>query len=289
MPTDSYLFLNGHRFHYLVQGGGSGRPMVLLHGLASNARIWNLVAPRLAEHFRVFALDQRGHGLSDPIEGDYDPAMPVRDLHAFVEALHLERPVLVGHSWGAYTVLDYAVKRPAGPAGIVLVDGAVGEMSAQPGATWEQAKRFLTPPELDGMPREEFLSRLRDWLGDLYSDAVAEIVLANFAVSEDDTIRRRLPIPQHMQIARAIYHARPSELLSRLRCPALLCLAVPPPPVSERDALHLTLKRLGATQAEQANPRVRTVWFEATIHDIPLHRPEALAEAILDFTRDSNL
>lgn len=46
-PISSYLLLNGLRFHYL-NWGGLGRPVVLLHGLASNARIWDLVAPRLA-------------------------------------------------------------------------------------------------------------------------------------------------------------------------------------------------------------------------------------------------
>src|SRR5207248_4685095 len=62
--------------------GGEGQPLVLLHGLASNARIWDLVAPRLAAHFRVLALDQRSHGLTDPAEDGYDFPSIVRDLQA---------------------------------------------------------------------------------------------------------------------------------------------------------------------------------------------------------------
>jgi pimeloyl-ACP methyl ester carboxylesterase len=283
MPaTDSYLFLNNLRFHYR-NWGGEGRPVVLLHGLASNARIWDLVAPRLAERFRVFALDQRGHGLTDVPDDGYDFATVTRDLHAFVETLNLQRPLLVGHSWGANVVLQYAATRPAGPAGIVLVDGAFGEMSSVPGLTWEKAEALLTPPDIDGTPREEFLQRLKGWMGAMYSDENASIVLANFVVGEDDALRRRLPIPLHMRIARAIYEQKTSELFVRLHCPALLCPAIPPPPRDERGEQFLALKREGVARAEQANPLVRALWFEDTVHDIPLHRPAELAEAILEF------
>src|SRR5262245_51079713 len=107
-PRDSYLLLNGLRFHYR-DWGGAGQPLVLLHGLASNARIWDLVAPRLTPHFRALALDQRSHGLTDPAEDGYDFPSILNDLRAFIEALDLQKPILVGHSWGASTVLQYAV------------------------------------------------------------------------------------------------------------------------------------------------------------------------------------
>jgi len=281
-PIDSYLLLNNLRFHYR-DWGGAGRPLVLLHGLASNARIWDLVAPRLTEHFRVLALDQRSHGLTDPADDGYDFPSIVRDLHAFVDTLQLERPVLVGHSWGASTVLHYAVSRPSGPAGVVLVDGGVGEMSSAPGMTWEKAEVLLRPPELDGMPREAFIERAKGFLGDLYSDEVVDMILANFEITGDDTIKRRLPIPHHMRIARAIYEQKTSELFPRLRCPTLLCPAVPPPPRDERSEQFLARKREGVAHAEQANPLVRTLWFDDTVHDVPLHRPAELARAIADF------
>lgn len=281
-PTDSYLLLNTLRFHYR-NWGGTGRPMVLLHGLASNARIWDFVAPTLAQHFRVFALDQRSHGLTDLAEAGFDFPTILRDLHAFVDALNLERPILVGHSWGANTVLQYAVTRPAVPAAIVLVDGGVSELSSVPGMTWAKAEEMLMPPDLDGMPREEFLERLKGWMGKAYSDEAAGILLANFAVTADDTIKRRLPIPLHMRIVRAIYDQKTSELYPCLRCPTLLCPAVPPPPRDERAEQFLARKRETITRAEQANPLVRTLWFEATVHDIPLHRPTELAKAIVEF------
>lgn len=283
MSRNSYLLLNGLRFHYL-NWGGTGRPLVLLHGLASNARIWDFVAPLLAQAgFRVLALDQRHHGRTDDADDGFDFPSIVRDLHAFLDALHLEKPLLVGHSWGAGTVLNYAALRPLSAAGIVLVDGGTSEMSAVPGMTWEQAEQLLRPPDLDGMPREDFVARLRGWTRDFYREEIEAMVLAGFVIEADDTLRRKLPIPKHMHIARAIYEQKTAELFARVRCPILLCPAVAPEPHDERTQHFLAQKREGVVRAEQANPLTRTRWFENTVHDIPLHRPAELAQAIAEF------
>jgi pimeloyl-ACP methyl ester carboxylesterase len=258
--------------------------VVLLHGLASNARIWDFVAPLLVQAgFRVLALDQRHHGRSDDAEDGFDFPSIVRDLHVFVDTLQLDKPLLVGHSWGAGTVLNYAAARPAGPSGIVLVDGGTSELSAIPGMTWEQAEQMLRPPDLDGMPREDLISRLRGWTRDFYRAEIEEMVLAGFVIQADDTLRRKLPIPKHMRIARAIYEQKTAELFARVRCPILLCPSVAPEPHDERTEQFLAQKREGVARAEQANPLTRTLWFENTVHDSPLQRPAELAQAIADF------
>lgn len=284
MPTSSYLLLNNLRFHCL-NWGGFGRPVVLLHGLASNARIWDFVAPRLAEAgFRVLALDQRSHGLTDPAADGFDFATITRDLHAFVEALDLARPLLVGHSWGASTVLAYAAAHPAGPgapAGIVMVDGALFALSEVPEMTWEKAEALLRPPDIDGLPADELRARLRRLLDGIYTDEIGDILLANFRLDEDERIYRRLPIPQHMQAARAIYDKPTFDLFARVRVPALVCPAAEAPR-DERAAQFLALKRAGAARIA-AQPNVTLRWFEDTLHDIPLHRPAELAQVIAEF------
>jgi pimeloyl-ACP methyl ester carboxylesterase len=121
------LLLNGLRVHYLHwEADDSARPVVLLHGLASNARIWELVAPRLVRlGLRPLAPDGRGHGLTDKPDGDYGFETFRRDTLAFIDACNLERPILVGHSWGfAGPGLRCPVPGRAAPVGIVLVDGA---------------------------------------------------------------------------------------------------------------------------------------------------------------------
>src|SRR5690242_7975437 len=117
--------------------GGGGRPILLLHGLASSAHIWELVAPRLRTRGRVVALDARGHGASAKPDEGYDYATIVADLAGALQALSLARPVVVGHSWGASVALAYAAQ-DATCAGVVLVDGGVVDMQARPDATWEE-------------------------------------------------------------------------------------------------------------------------------------------------------
>ena len=62
-PRDEWVTVDGLSFHYR-DWGGSGQPLLLLHGLASTCHIWDMVAPILAENHAVIALDQRGHGES---------------------------------------------------------------------------------------------------------------------------------------------------------------------------------------------------------------------------------
>ncbi|MBI4494968.1 MAG: alpha/beta hydrolase [Chloroflexi bacterium] len=258
---------------------GQGRPLVLLHGLASNRHIWDLVAPHLAPRFRVLAPDQRGHGESDKPDQGYDVATPAADLECFLQAAGVEQPVLVGHSWGAGVALVYAATRPEAVAALVLVDGGFADLQATD-RSWEQVERELAPPQLAGMARPEFLARVRSGpLGGLWSPTVEAIVLANFQVDPQDRISPRLTRERHMQLVRALWELRPSELWPRLRCPTLL-LPARRQPENEREAAFLERKAAGVAAAERLIPRAAVHWMDDTIHDIPLQRPEELARAI---------
>ena len=78
--VDKFAAVNGMQFHY-VDWSGEGRPIVLLHGLASNSRIWDMVAPILNLRYRVVALDQRGHGDTDKPDHGYEFASVIDDLN----------------------------------------------------------------------------------------------------------------------------------------------------------------------------------------------------------------
>src|SRR5437016_10619090 len=98
-------------------GEPSGSSFVLVHGLASNLRLWDGVAEDLhARGHMVVALDQRGHGRSDAPEGGYDLGTAVADLAALVAALGLDRPILVGQSWGATSCWSWRGGSPRRPA-----------------------------------------------------------------------------------------------------------------------------------------------------------------------------
>ncbi len=277
-----FVDLRGLRFHYR-NWGGSGQPLVLLHGLASNSRIWDLAAPLLARRFRVLALDQRGHGLSDKPD-DYDFHAVTGDLQAFIEALSLERPGLVGHSWGANVALQFAADRPDAVSWLALVDGGFLELSAFPDMTWERTLEMMSPPPLAGLKLEVFLQGARNWpgLGSLWNDEVQEIVLANFRIDEDETIHPYLSRENHLQILRSLWEQKSSALWSHLRCPSLLIPAASDHQDS-RAAIWMEHKRKAIALAEERAPAVSVVWMEDTIHDVPLQRPSELVEDIGEF------
>ena len=87
-PKEAHVRAGGGEIHYR-DWGGSGRAVALVHGLASNCRIWDFVAPILSRRFRVVALDQRGHGRSFKPDGGYDFASVIADLDAFSDAVGL--------------------------------------------------------------------------------------------------------------------------------------------------------------------------------------------------------
>lgn len=117
------------RFHYLSWNAEETERVgiVLLHGITSSAQSWVRVGPKLAERYRVYALDQRGHGDSVKLgPGGYNLRHTADDAAAFIEALGLERPVLIGHSWGGATAMVLAARSRAAPpfAQVILEDPA---------------------------------------------------------------------------------------------------------------------------------------------------------------------
>ncbi|GAC1398598.1 MAG: alpha/beta fold hydrolase [Ktedonobacteraceae bacterium] len=99
------------KFHYLSWGAERTElpSILLLHGITSSAQSWVRVGSELAKGYRVYALDQRGHGESiKPSRGFYSLRHTADDAAAFLEALGLEHTVLIGHSWGGATAIVLA-------------------------------------------------------------------------------------------------------------------------------------------------------------------------------------
>ena len=283
------VLVNGLRLHGLRWDDlGRGRPTLLLHGLASSARIWERVSPALAEGgLAPVAVDLRGHGLSDKPETGYDLATVSADLRAVLRDLDLKSPILVGHSWGAGLALHLAASDSEGghaPAALVLIDGGISQLDDLPGATWERVSELLAPPALAGMSRQDLLKRLSDpsrrWQPDPQS---LDITLANFEVLSDDTVRPRLRLDHHMQLLRALYDFRAYEAFDRVRCPTLVISARPPEPRRLEEEAHIQLKDKGIERARRSIADLQAEWMEDTVHDIPLQRPDKLASMILSF------
>jgi pimeloyl-ACP methyl ester carboxylesterase len=257
-----------------------GPPIVLAHGLASNSRIWDDVAARLAGRYHVVALDQRGHGLSDRPTDGFAFDRVVGDLAGVVETLGLDRPTLVGHSWGGNVVLELAATHPGRPRGLVLVDGGFIELSALPGRTWEQVQVEMAPPDLTHLTFAELLERARSGdPGRYWSPTVEATLRTSFTDGPDGRIRPSLRREDHLEILHALWQQRPSELFPRIDVPTLIVPARRPNATGRAAELAPMRERLIAN-ATAALPGARLLWMEDTVHDVPLQRPAALAEAI---------
>jgi pimeloyl-ACP methyl ester carboxylesterase len=260
--------------------GGAGQPIVLLHGLASSARIWDLVAPRLTRSGRVIAVDQRGHGLSAKPDDGYDYTSIVADVAGLVQALDLAPPVVVGHSWGASVALAYAAATPGCP-GAVLVDGGIIDMQARPNGSWEETARNLAPPDLSHLRLADMIGHMgRGPLKALDESFRREFFQSLMEEQPDGTVRPRLTRARHMAILHAMWEQRPGPLLDAAPCPLLIVLAQPPD--SADDDPFTVAKREGLA-AVAARPATETHLLRDTIHDIPLQRPAELADLILNW------
>jgi non-heme chloroperoxidase len=120
----------GLQLHVREWGNPNGPPILFIHGWSQNHLCWTKqVGGPLAQEFRLVALDNRGHGMSDkPLEAEHytDPQRWADDIAAVIEALRLDRPVLVGWSYGGLIMCDYLrAHGQARVAGINFVGGAV--------------------------------------------------------------------------------------------------------------------------------------------------------------------
>ncbi len=111
-----------------VENEGSGFPIVLADGIGCAGFIWRHIVAAFAPRYRMVHWHHRGHGKSRP------PADPARvdiealtgDLHAVLDALHIEQAIFCGHSMGVQVVLEYALRNPSRVAGVVPVCGSYG-------------------------------------------------------------------------------------------------------------------------------------------------------------------
>jgi 3-oxoadipate enol-lactonase len=111
------------RLAYRVAGSPDAPPLVLLHALGEGAADWDGVMPAFARHWRVYALDLRGHGRSD-WPGEYSLEVMRADVLGFLDDLALDRVDLIGHSMGGIVAYLLAGEYPERVGRLILEDVA---------------------------------------------------------------------------------------------------------------------------------------------------------------------
>jgi pimeloyl-ACP methyl ester carboxylesterase len=180
-PSDSWV--RGGAGRLRVSDGGSGPPVVLVHGLAGNVSYWIPQLDHLRRSRRAIAVDLRAHGASDPpADGDYTLDAFVSDVAAVADALALSTFVLVGHSFGAGVVGEYAGRYPDRVAALLLVDPA-GDLTRLP---QEEIDGFLAAMRSDAymeVARGQYEAGLAR-----AAPGVRERVLANLAIAPRELV-----------------------------------------------------------------------------------------------------
>jgi len=251
---------------------GTGTPIVLLHGLASQRRFWNFVAARLAG-LPVLALDQRGHGDSDRPDGPYDGVTCATDLGIAMDALGWSRAVVVGHSWGGSVAATFAAEHPERTLALVAIDGGFAGITATTSEERAERRRMLEPPRW-ALPPDELVTAISQHApGRSWSDELAAAVLPIFEVGDDGLARARLPFEIHMRIVDTLLDYDAAAVLARVRCPAWLvsCEAV-----GGDDAWSVAKSAaLDSLRNVVAKPRI--LRWGGAVHDVPLQWPDLVA------------
>jgi pimeloyl-ACP methyl ester carboxylesterase len=230
MPTspvrDEYVIAGDLTFHY-VQWGEQGPPLICVHGITANAFCFQALADGLSQHYRVFAYDLRGRGDSDKPEEGYGVPTHAADLAEVVDALELDRPVVIGHSLGAIIGVYFAANYPDKLSKLVLLDGG-GDLpwqtvAGQPAWLTAALGRLGTPVA----SFDEYIGRLKlaPFLGPYWNEYM-DIYFAHdiFHRPDGSVIAKGYPAGIHTD-NQYIEAWRPEQLFSQIQVPTLLLRA----------------------------------------------------------------
>jgi pimeloyl-ACP methyl ester carboxylesterase len=254
---------------------------LLVHGLASNARLWDGVVRELtAGGFASAAVDLRGHGRSDKPDEGYDYQTLCADLvavmSAFARGTSVAGIVAVGQSFGGNLVLELAARRPEHLVGAACVDGGTFDLAAR-FETFEEAERVLSPPRIAGTAADTLEARVREWHPDWPEEGI-RATMANFEIRPDGTVAPFLTLGRHIEILRTMWSSRPGDLYGRIGVPVLLM----PAESAGVDPTLAAEKRDGVAAAAAALPDAEVRWFSPADHDVHAQHPKEVAAALVD-------
>lgn len=201
---------NGIKISYCEAGSKTGVPVVLLPGLSDSYHIFDLLLPHLSERMHIYAITPRGHGDSSYPDSGYQTINFEDDLLLFMDALHIEKVVLIGASSGGFSARGFAVHHPERTRALVLMG---------------------VPPTLQGIPAVEKLwneeiSKLTDpvsvnFVERFILDSFSESVPQGFV---DLTLQESLKLPARVwrETTAGILQEEFPGNLAQIQCPALI-------------------------------------------------------------------
>ena len=251
-------------------------PIVLVHGLASNAMLWEGAALAMcALGHLVTAVDLRGHGLSEKPETGYDMQTVTQDLAGLLREIQRDgfvNPVVCGQSWGGNVVLELAHTHPELVRGVVCVDGGFLELQNHY-PLWDDCAEALRPPRTAGTKIADFRNYMKrahpDW-----PETGINGALACMEHLPDGTLRPWLNFERHMMVLRGLWEHHPTQIYDQISVPVMFVPAEGP------QGIFNETKRSAIEHASQLVPKVRVEWFSPADHDLHAQHPARFAQVV---------
>jgi 3-oxoadipate enol-lactonase len=262
------LFLqSGDWIHHCVLEGRESAPaLVFINSLGTDLRMWDRVAPRFVDRFRVVRYDKRGHGLTDTPAAPYTIADYARDLAGLLDGLAIRDAVVCGLSIGGMIALEFAVAYPARVRALILCD--TGTRIGTP-AMWDDRIAMVQSGGLDPLVAPS----LERWFTkDFRRRRSAE-------ARGYGNMLLRTPLEGYIGACFALRAADLSSRTGSIRKPALaLCgdqdIATPP------DLVESLARSV---------PDARFALIKEAAHLPSIEQPEILAGAIMEFLEEKGL
>jgi pimeloyl-ACP methyl ester carboxylesterase len=263
---------NGVNLHYITVG--TGPDLVMLHGFLGNLAVWHLyMAPILRREYRVTTYDLRGHGYSDVTPNHYTAADMVEDLRCLLDGLGIERPILVGHSFGADIAMYFSLLYPERvPKLLALEPGLAALVHLRQERNWIGWEAWVTKLEEVGIHVPEDRRTDAEYL------LLRSLEAPKFYGPARGLPRNREPL---LHLIRNTTVLKDYEVVGDLTLEAVRTIQTPTLLVYGRDSHFIS----SYEYLHKALPNCQPVLLQGGEHFGPLEQPELLTEHIQRFLR----
>ncbi len=249
----------GVRLRYAYQGDAGGEPIILLHGYTDSSFSYSAVLPLLDRKYRVYVLDQRGHGESDRPTGAYALQTFAADVVAFMDVMKIDKATIVGHSMGSFVAQHVAVAAPERVKRLVL-SGSATIIRNSVVADLQREVNTLKDPVPEKFVREFQTSTIFHRPPDDFFNGV---------------VKETLTLPAHVwrEVMDEMMSPKAKADLTKIKAPTLILWGDKETifPRSEQDRLLAAL------------PNARLKVYEDTGHGMHWERPERFAQDLQEF------
>ncbi len=262
----------------VVEYGGDGPPLLAVHGTGLVAQVWGVMAPYLTPHFRVFALDRRGHGDSDKPAAGYQLDESVADYAGVIEQIGGERWVALGHSSGGTSLGLAAAQRPELFRRIAMVDPIIFPSRRGIPAALDGARTMAERTRRRRAAWPSAQAMFDDLSGKAAFSTWQPKALWGYVQHGAETVENgsvRLKCPPELE-ARMYGHAGAVDLFeefSRIGVPVLII----------RGGQTDRFPRENAERAAAENPKIRLVEMPGLTHFASMEDPEGVARLCVEF------